>query len=689
MHVLFGAMVSQSVREVCYKAAHRQIDPPIARPREDFVAMRAILAIFLWTACAVLGSIASAQTRDAGAAIIVLDGSGSMGGPLEGQKDVKFDMASRALLHLLPMAAPQSRTGLVTFGNRRKGDCGDADVVIAPASANLDQFTSVFSRIGPTGKGPLVLGVREAAKALPPDAPGTLIVIHDDADNCRQDVCAAASDLANITPKVTVHVISISLDTATSEKMSCLATATGGQLFEARDAASVESSLAEALRLARVMDPAARPADPVAAAPAAETAGPPSVRVSAGLSANSAAFSSPVEWRIIGPGTSQAVVKEATSPVLTTELSAGSYTVEARYGLASGRATVDVAEKGQTQARVSLEAANLKVSSTASKSSEPLANPVLSVSAIDKAASALKHIYVGHESQVDLVVPAGTYRVSASDGLAAKQQDITLSAGDTTPIDFALSTGLLELSAINREGGDTLDGTLFIVSVDDPDGPQGRREIARSIAPRPSFNLPAGTYYVTAKLGAAEVRERVALGTGDIVKRPIALNGSWTAFTATLDAGLFPKESPIVYRVMTKESTSREVARITSSKGNVPADIFLPQGSYRIEASAGHLNVKGAADTVVAAGPKVAITVGIPASELTVLPATGSAAPAGWDLRDGQGRIWQRSATSSSPKTLLLAPGRYLVRIDTGDLRSEKPLDLKPGERRSIPLTTN
>ena len=649
--------------------------------------MRALLVCLVWAVSAALGGIAIAQSDQAGSAIIVLDGSGSMGGPLEGQKDVKFDMASSALFKLLPTATPQSRTGLVTFGNHRKGDCSDVDVVIPPASANLDQFTAVFGKIGPTGKGPLVAGVREAAKALPPGAPGSLIVIHDDTDNCRQDVCALAGELAQITPKVTVHVITVSLDKATSEKMSCLASATGGRLFEARDAATVESSLAEALRLARVIDPAAAPSVPTSAAPEAVAAGPPSLRLTAGLTANGDALVAPVAWRIMGPGAAQTVVKAAKAAVLTTELPPGSYTVEARYGLATGQATAEVAETGQTQVRVSLDAANLKVSTSAGKNADPLANPVLSISARDKETSALKPVYAGHDAQVDLVLPAGAYRVMATDGLAAKQQDITLAAGDTTPLDFALNTGRLELSAVNREGGDTIDGAIFMISVDDPDAPQGRREIARSIAPRPTFVLAAGTYYVTATLGSATTRERVALGTGDVVKRPIPLNGAWRALTASLDAALFPKGSAIVYRVLAKDDKLREVARISARNALSPADVFLPQGSYRIEASAGHLNVTGAIDTEVTAGPKVATAVAIPASELTVLPA--GAASAGWDLRDGQGHVVQRSTASNSPKTLLVAPGRYLVRIETGDVRAEKPLELKAGERRSLPLATN
>ena len=675
-------------------------------------AMRAIVFVLLWTASAILAPFAGAQTGNAGTAtgtagtaIVVLDGSGSMGGPLEGQKDVKFDMASQALLKLLPTAAPQSRTGLVTFGNRRKGDCSDADVAVPAASANLDQFTSVFSRIGPTGKGPLVQGVREAAKALPTDGPGTLIVIHDDMDNCRQDVCAAAADLAKITPKVTVHVITVSLDKTTSEKMSCLAAITGGRVFEGRDAASVESSLAEALRLARVIDPTvqAAPEAPQAAAPVPEAAGPPSVRLAAGLTAAGPALAAPVQWRILTvatpgePGTPGEIVKQATVPVLTTELAAGSYVVEARYGLAQARQTIEVAAQGQTQTRVSLEAANIKISNVTIKGpgtlsgplTPPMTPPMMTVSALGDKSAPPKPVYIGQEHQADLVVPAGSYRVSVRNGLAGKQQDITVAAGDVTPIDFSLGTGRLELSSQNREGGEPLEGTAFIIATDDPDAPQGRREVTRSAAPHPNFELPAGTYYVIAKLGAAETKERIAIGTGDVVKRAITLNGAWTKLTANFEGGLALKDIAVMCRILGKGKDGLEVARITSQNGAGTADIFLPQGSYRFECTVGHHNVTGATEVDVAAGPKATVTIAVAMSELTLLPVTGAAAATGWHVSDGQGRVVQRSAATRSQKILLVSPGRYVVRIEQRDDHLDKPIELKPGERRSVNLGPN
>lgn len=656
------------------------------------MTMHAIRCALFLAGAALLVPVAAAQTAPSPSAVIVLDGSGSMGGPLEGQTDVKFDMVSRALLRILPTAAPQSRTGLVTFGNRRKGDCSDSEVVIPPASGNSDQFTSVFGRIGPTGKGPMVLGLRNAAKALPPDAPGTLIVVHDDADNCRQDVCAAALDIAKITPKITVHVVSITLDKATPEKMSCLATATGGKVFEARDAAAVDQSLREALTLAMVIDAAPPPAAagaPVAATTEAVAEGPPFVRISAGLTATGAALSAPVNWRVAKASAPEQAVKEGTTPELIAELAAGTYLVEAKYGLASAKQTIEVAERGQTKARVSLEAASIKVSSTAGKGVDQPSQPFLTISALGDTTKPPEPVFTARAAQSDLVLPAGNYRIVAADGLAVKQEDVALAAGDTKTIEFVLGAGRLELSSVTREAGDTLDGTTFILSIDDPDAPEGRREVTRTAAPRPSFVLPAGTYYVTAKLGAAEVKERVAIGTGDVVKRAIALNGAWTSLTASVDAALVATDSTVTFRIVGKGKDAQEMARVNAQIGGKPAEIFLPQGAYRFEAAIGHLNVTGQIEAEITPQQPAAISVPIAAGELTVLPSGEQASAVGWDLRDSEGRVVQRSAASRTQKKLLLAPGRYIVRIESGDNRIDKPVELKAGERHSLPLTVN
>ena len=90
---------------------------------------------------------------------------------------------------------------------------------------------------------------------------------------------------------------------------------------------------------------------------------------------------------------------------------------------------------------------------------------------------------------------------------------------------------------------------VFSVVEDDPDAPKGRREVARSAARQADFVLPPGTYYVVARHGSVEARERLAVGPGDVVRRTLTLPAGRLALaTKPVGAAQAPSEL-ISYRV--------------------------------------------------------------------------------------------------------------------------------------------
>jgi Ca-activated chloride channel family protein len=114
---------------------------------------------------------------------------------------------------------PQTRVGLAAFGHRR-GDCADVEVIRPPEPVDVPHLLEALEKLNPRGRGPLTLALREAAKSLPP-APGkrSLVLIHDDADNCQQNVCAGAQELR--AAGITAHVIGLALKPDDLVKMAC------------------------------------------------------------------------------------------------------------------------------------------------------------------------------------------------------------------------------------------------------------------------------------------------------------------------------------------------------------------------------------------------------------------------------------------------------------------------------------
>src|SRR5262249_5603905 len=93
------------------------------------------------------------------------------------------------------------------------------------------------------------LALREAAKSVAGvSGKKSLILIHDDADNCQPDLCAVAQELR--AAKIVVHVVGLGLKADDAAKMLCLPQLTSGRLFTTPVPMEVAAAIEEALLLA-------------------------------------------------------------------------------------------------------------------------------------------------------------------------------------------------------------------------------------------------------------------------------------------------------------------------------------------------------------------------------------------------------------------------------------------------------
>ena len=137
--------------------------------------------------------------------MIVLDGSGSMWGNIEGSRINKLSLVRDGIRRGLGKIGPETRVGLTGFGHRR-GDCGDVEVMLPAEKLDAERIMAPLGPYNPKGRGPLTTALREAAKSLAgQQGRRSLVLINDDADNCQQDACAAAAELKSA--GVIVHVV--------------------------------------------------------------------------------------------------------------------------------------------------------------------------------------------------------------------------------------------------------------------------------------------------------------------------------------------------------------------------------------------------------------------------------------------------------------------------------------------------
>lgn len=624
-------------------------------------------------------------------AVIVVDGSGSMWGGLGAEKKSKLDMVRDALRALLPSLRTDARIGLASFGHRRRGSCGDAEVIVPPDSNSIERLSVPIDKLNAVGKGPLALALREAANAIAGATPASILLIADDLDNCGQDVCTALGDILASSPHLVVHTIALGFEKAKIVNISCIARETGGKLWDAQDEAGFTSALGQAVNLARLQTtttaPAPVPAEAAAAEPSKKAAGaPPGLYLSAGLGPTSATLDTPIHWRISRSGSDGEPLRDTRAAALYEKLEPGSYDIEAELGLARARQTVDVAADTATEARINLNAGVLKMQARANAGAPVIAGPVFIVTAAG-AGKDSPPVWVGHDAQPEIVLPAGEYLVSAQDGMARQRSKVTIAPATGTTFSSVLAAGTLDLSA-NRgtaaaPGEPLAEGVTFILYRDDPDAPQGRREVVRSAAPTPSFVLPAGTYYITARTPTSEVREQIAIGAGDTQKRALPLSLAHIRLAATLGGQATTSTGTVTFRVVRLGPEPHEVLRTTQKD----PEFDVPAGRYRLEASLGGSNVIAAIEINLSPGQAQKITLPLEGGKVTLKRASTSALVDGvfWEVRDDKQRIVLRS-TQPEP-TAVLSPGRYLVSAETGRNPVSNVIEVKANEHRTFDLS--
>ncbi|HVX37750.1 MAG TPA: VWA domain-containing protein [Hyphomicrobium sp.] len=621
---------------------------------------------------AVVGAFPAAHAGDAPTAMLIVDGSGSMWARLPPDGRPKIDVVRQKLATILQMPS-STRVGLVSFGHRRRGDCNDVEL-IAPPDSPRDALLGPLAKLNPRGPGPVTAALKVAAQALGSSRPAQIVIVGDGADNCQQDTCAAATDFAKSTPGVAVQVIGIGIPASDQPRIACVAQATGGHYYDVADATGLDAALDEATKLAILA-----PGTPSVAAKSKEPTAPPppkgaTLRASASLAKGSPLLTVPMHWRIFKAG-DKAVAGQTTAPEVSAKLVAGSYDIEVELGSVVARQKITVTDGTAESIIIPLDAAHLKVRASAAKGGAPSETATMTVASGDKP------IAIGRNGVIDLYLPPADYTVAIADGTAHTSQTLSLSAGDDKLDDVALGTGRVDLSATTGTQGAAIDDLVYTIFEDDPESPNGRREVARSHASEASFILPAGTYYVSARSGAADVRQRIAVGIGETVKQALSLNLAPLKLSAIVAGAPATAAQGVVYRIDRADGDNARIARAVGPD----AAFTLPPGRYTVSASLAAYPLSAVQEITLEAGKPTEATLTIEGGMVSFKPPAGIVtSDVYWEVVNDKGSaVWRK--TGLDAKTLL-APGHYKVRFEAQSTRREADFDVRAGETKDVEI---
>jgi len=179
--------------------------------------------------------------------MLVLDASGSMWGQIEGRS--KVEIARETVSRVLQNWNQDDALGLVAYGHRRKGDCADIETLIPVGSLDAGVYLKTVNNLNALGMTPLTAAVQQAAAALKfSEQKATVILVSDGEETCKLDPCAVGAELERTGVDFTAHVIGFDVtDVAHQAQLRCLASATGGRYFNARDAQELSAALQGAI----------------------------------------------------------------------------------------------------------------------------------------------------------------------------------------------------------------------------------------------------------------------------------------------------------------------------------------------------------------------------------------------------------------------------------------------------------
>lgn len=176
---------------------------------------------------------------------LILDASNSMNEELEGVS--KMQTAKGVIASLANTLDPNIQLGLRIYGNNfdplgtKEKACQDSTLVIGFGADNRAQIVQAVQNAKATGYTPIAYSLSQSPNDFASVSGGKkiIVLVSDGKESCGGDPCAIAKELKSKGLDVVVNPIGFAVDEETKQQLRCIAQATGGQYYDAKDAAAL------------------------------------------------------------------------------------------------------------------------------------------------------------------------------------------------------------------------------------------------------------------------------------------------------------------------------------------------------------------------------------------------------------------------------------------------------------------
>ncbi|HEX5036638.1 MAG TPA: VWA domain-containing protein [bacterium] len=178
----------------------------------------------------------------------VFDASGSMRAAMGGSTQI--DIAKQTIKSTIATIPADTNVALRVYAHRveqtdKAGSCVDTELMIPFGPLNAAAFSAKVDSIQPKGYTPIAYSLSQVAGdfGVEREAEKVIILVSDGEETCGGDPVQAVKDLVAKGYKVKVNAVGFNVDAKTQAQLQAIAQAGGGQYYDARDGASLGTSL--------------------------------------------------------------------------------------------------------------------------------------------------------------------------------------------------------------------------------------------------------------------------------------------------------------------------------------------------------------------------------------------------------------------------------------------------------------
>lgn len=527
-----------------------------------------------------------------GKSIIVLDGSGSMWGQIEGRP--KLEIAREALDQVLQGLPAETELGLMAYGHREKGSCDDIQMIVPPAAGTAGAISDAAKAMSFLGKTPLSEAVRRAATELrSTEEKATVILITDGIETCNADPCALGLELEAAGVDFTAHVVGFGLTKEEGQQVACLAENTGGKYIEASNAPALVEALQTTVAAAEPEpEPSPPPAPPAPAAVEFNLA--PVVRLAADAPAEPVDFPASVELYAINSDGSRGEGIYQQYGLHPMQIEPGTYLLVIDRDEAELETKITLSAEATAQPDLVLNAGYLNLRPVTEAGGDVVGN-----AGVTLRRDGAEIFHYGLDTRL---LPAGSYDYSVEIGKGTVAGTIMVEAGKTVTQDAIVSVGVAVIDTyytadmIMDNSGQWVEVFEAKTALDG-----SRTSVAGGYGAAQDFTLPPGDYLAYAKKDEAEAELAFSVKPNERV-----------AIAVVLNAGVLAVEAPGARSIEVFEAKKAiDGARksLRFEYGEL-MNLVFPPGDYIVVTERDE--VKAETPASVAAGERTEITVATP-----------------------------------------------------------------------------